>query len=56
MFRVEVYDVLNQIDYSVDVESKNATYAIQDAIDKICKAKGYKIDKYLTPSRVYEVI
>lgn len=56
MFRVEVYDILNQIDYSVDVESKNTVYARYDAIDKICKAKGYQDKKFLTVSKVYEVI
>ena len=56
MFRVEVYDILNQAVYSVDVESKNIVYAKYDAIDKICKVKGYQVKKYLTATKVQEVI
>lgn len=56
MFRVEVYDILNQTDYSVDVESKNRIQARYDAIDKVCKAKGYQDKEFLTVSKVSEVI
>ena len=56
MFEVEIYDILNQIDYSVDVESKNAVYARYDAIDKLCKTKGLTHKEYFIVNKILEVI
>lgn len=56
MFEVEVYDILNQEQYLIRVESKNAVDAKYDALDKLCKAKGLTNKEYFLVNKILEVI
>lgn len=56
MFEVEIYDILNQNQYLIRVESKTPRDAKYDAMDKLCKTKGLTHKEYFIVNKILEVI
>lgn len=56
MFEVEIYDILNQNQYLIRVESKTSRDAKYDAMDKLCKTKGLTHKEYFIVNKILEVI